>query len=305
MSFTTAAAIYFVIWWVVLFTVLPFGVRNPSEAGETVEPGNDPGAPTVPALGKKLIWTTIVASFVFAICWVAYVYRLVTLDDLGYAVGIAGLAARAVGYGEQAMSWEFLITSFIVVASPGTGVLYTLAAGLSRGSRASVVAAFGCTLGIVPHMAAAILGLAALLHTSALAFQIFKYLGVAYLLYMAWATLQERGALSIRQETGARTAVHVTVEAILINILNPKLSIFFLAFLPQFVSVDEAHPLSAMLGLSAAFMLMTFVVFVGYGLFAASVRDHVISRPRVLTWMRRTFAAAFVGLGAKLALSER
>jgi len=203
------------------------------------------------------------------------------------------------------MSWEFLITSFIVVASPGTGVLYTLAAGLSRGSRASVVAAFGCTLGIVPHMAAAIMGLAALLHTSAVAFQVFKYLGVAYLIYMAWATLQERGALSIKQETGARTALHVTVEAVLLNLLNPKLSIFFLAFLPQFIRTDEAHPLSMMLGLSAAFMLMTFVVFVGYGLFAAAVRDHVISRPRVLTWMRRTFAAAFVGLGAKLALSER
>jgi threonine/homoserine/homoserine lactone efflux protein len=203
------------------------------------------------------------------------------------------------------VGWEFLITSFIVVASPGTGVLYTLAAGLSRGARASIVAAFGCTMGIVPHMAAAILGLAALLHTSAMAFQIFKYLGVAYLLYMAWATLQERGALSIKKETGARTDIQVTVEAVLINILNPKLSIFFLAFLPQFISVDEARPLGAMLVLSAVFMVMTFVVFVGYGLFAASVRDHVISRPRVLTWMRRTFAAAFVALGAKLALSER
>jgi threonine/homoserine/homoserine lactone efflux protein len=203
------------------------------------------------------------------------------------------------------MSWEFLITSLIVVASPGTGVLYTLAAGLSRGSRASIVAAFGCTLGIVPHMAAAILGLAALLHTSAVAFQVFKYLGVAYLLYMAWATLRERGALSISKESGARTDIQVTIEAVLINILNPKLSIFFLAFLPQFISVDEEHPLGEMLILSAVFMLMTFVVFVGYGLFAAAVRDHVISRPRVLTWMRRTFAAAFVALGARLALSER
>ena len=203
------------------------------------------------------------------------------------------------------MSWEFLITSLIVVVSPGTGVLYTLAAGLSRGARASIVAAFGCTLGIVPHMAAAILGLAALLHTSAMAFQIFKYLGVAYLLYMAWATLQERGALSINKQSSARTDIQVTIEAILINILNPKLSIFFLAFLPQFISTDEAHPLSLMVVLSAAFMLMTFVVFIGYGLFAASIRDHVISRPRVLTWMRRTFAAAFVALGAKLALSER
>jgi threonine/homoserine/homoserine lactone efflux protein len=203
------------------------------------------------------------------------------------------------------VSVEFLITSFIVVVSPGTGVLYTLAAGLSRGARASVVAAFGCTIGIVPHMAAAIMGLAALLHTSALAFQVFKYLGVAYLLYMAWSTLRERGALRVEKEAGARSAVQVTVTGILINILNPKLSIFFLAFLPQFVSAGEANPLSRMLALSAVFMLMTFVVFVGYGLFAASIRDHVISRPRVLTWMRRSFAGAFAALGAKLAFADR
>src|SRR3977135_3552442 len=203
------------------------------------------------------------------------------------------------------LSVEFLITSFIVVVSPGTGVLYTLAAGLSRGSRASVVAAFGCTIGIVPHMAAAIMGLAALLHTSALAFETFKYLGVAYLLYMAWNTLRERGTLGVEKEVGTRSSAQVTVMAILINILNPKLSIFFLAFLPQFVSVDESNPLARMLLLSAVFMLMTFVVFVGYGLFAASIRDHMISRPRVLTWMRRTFAAAFVALGARLAFADR
>jgi threonine/homoserine/homoserine lactone efflux protein len=203
------------------------------------------------------------------------------------------------------VSIEFLVTSLIVIVSPGTGVLFTLAAGLSRGSRASVVAAFGCTLGIVPHMAAAILGLAALLHTSALAFQVFKYLGVAYLLYMAWSALKERGALRVETEVSARSAIQVTTTAILINILNPKLSIFFLAFLPQFVSADEPHPLSRMLALSAVFMLLTFVVFVGYGLFAAAIRNHVISRPRVLTWMRRTFAAAFVALGARLALAER
>jgi threonine/homoserine/homoserine lactone efflux protein len=205
----------------------------------------------------------------------------------------------------QDMSIEFLVTSLIVIVSPGTGVLYTLAAGLSRGARASVVAAFGCTLGIVPHMAAAIFGLAALLHTSALAFQAFKWLGVAYLLYMAWSAWRERGALRVESEIGARSALKVTVEAILINILNPKLSIFFFAFLPQFVAADEARPLAHMAGLSAVFMVLTFVVFVGYGLFAASVRKHVISRPRVLTWMRRTFAAAFVGLGARLALTER
>ena len=203
------------------------------------------------------------------------------------------------------MSIDFLVTSLIVIISPGTGVLYTMAAGLSRGSRASVIAAFGCTLGIIPHMTAAIIGLAALLHASALAFQTLKYLGVAYLLYMAWSALREQGALRVEKEIGTRSVMQVITTAILINILNPKLSIFFLAFLPQFVSAGEPNPLSRMLVLSGVFMLMTFVVFVGYGLFAAAIRDHVISRPRVLTWMRRSFAAAFVALGAKLALADR
>jgi threonine/homoserine/homoserine lactone efflux protein len=203
------------------------------------------------------------------------------------------------------MSLEFLVTSLIVVVSPGTGVLYTLATGLSRGFRASVVAAFGCTLGIVPHMVAAIVGLAALLHTSALAFETLKYAGVAYLLYMAWSALREHGALKVENEVSARSASQITVTAILINILNPKLSIFFLAFLPQFVRADETSPLPRMLELSLVFMLMTFVVFVGYGLCAATIRDRVISRPRVLKWMRRTFAGAFVMLGAKLAFANR
>jgi threonine/homoserine/homoserine lactone efflux protein len=203
------------------------------------------------------------------------------------------------------VSIEFLLTSLIVVASPGTGVLYTLAAGLSRGARASVIAAFACTLGIIPHMAAAITGLAALLHTSALAFQTLKYLGVAYLLYMAWKTLQEHGALKIEKEIEPRSIGQVIISGILINILNPKLSIFFFAFLPQFVSASEPHALPRMLELSSIFMLLTFVVFVGYGVFAASVRNHIISRPRVLMWMRRTFAGAFAALGIKLAISER
>jgi threonine/homoserine/homoserine lactone efflux protein len=203
------------------------------------------------------------------------------------------------------MNIDFLITTLIVVASPGTGVLFTLAMGLSRGGRASMVAAFGCTLGIVPHMAAAILGLAALLHTSAVAFETFKYIGVAYLLYMAWSTLKEHGALSVDSTAPERSSMQVIVHAILINILNPKLSIFFFAFLPQFVSTDEVQPLLRMSELSAVFMLLTFVVFVGYGLFAAAIRNHVISRPRLLTWMRRVFAGAFAALGAKLVLADR
>lgn len=203
------------------------------------------------------------------------------------------------------MSIEFLVTSLTVIVSPGTGVLFTLAAGLSRGPRASVVAAFGCTLGILPHMAAAILGVAALLHASAVAFQTLKYLGAAYLLYMAWSALRETGPLRVKKETGSRSAMQVILSAILINILNPKLSIFFFAFLPQFVSAEESHPLSRMVELSGVFMLLTFIVFVGYGLFAAAIRNQIISRPRILIWMRRSFAAAFVALGAKLALADR
>jgi threonine/homoserine/homoserine lactone efflux protein len=203
------------------------------------------------------------------------------------------------------MSLAFLVTSLIVVASPGTGVLYTLAAALTRGSRASVAAAFGCTLGILPHMLAAMLGLAAVLHTSALAFSVLKWGGVAYLLYMAWGTLRETGALSVDVSRERQRSARVIVRGVLINILNPKLSIFFLAFLPQFIAPDEAHPLARMLELSGAFMVMTFAVFVVYGLFAAAVRDHIVTRPVVMAWMRRTFAVGFAALGARLALADR
>jgi threonine/homoserine/homoserine lactone efflux protein len=204
-----------------------------------------------------------------------------------------------------AVSIEFLLTSFIVVATPGTGVLYTIAAGFSRGARASLIASVGCTLGIVPHMVAAITGLAALLHTSAMAFQILKYLGLAYLLYMAWSTLRDKGALTVEKDTAPQSARKVIISGILINILNPKLTIFFFAFLPQFVSANDPNAFLRTVQLSAVFMLLTFVVFVGYGRFAAAVRDHVISRPRVLTWMRRVFASAFVALGARLAFTDR
>ena len=203
------------------------------------------------------------------------------------------------------MTLEFLLTSLVIVASPGTGAIYTIAAGLARGSRASLLAAFACTLGIVPHLAAAMMGLAALLHASAVAYDAVRYAGVAYLLWMAWQTLRERGAMRIETRRDPRSAWRVLTDGILINVLNPKLSIFFVAFLPQFIPAGEASPLGLMLQLSAVFMAMTFVVFALYGLFAAAMRDQVVSRPAVMTWLRRAFAAAFVGLGAKLALSER
>jgi threonine/homoserine/homoserine lactone efflux protein len=205
-----------------------------------------------------------------------------------------------------AMTLSFLLTSLLVVASPGTGVLYTLAVALTQGARASIAAAFGCTLGIVPHMLAAMLGLAAVLHTSALAFAALKWCGVVYLLYMAWQALRETGALAIdARPVAGRSSRRVIVTGVLINILNPKLSIFFLAFLPQFIAADESHPLGRMLELSGAFMAMTLGVFVVYGLFAAGVRDRVITRPKVMAWLRRSFAAGFAALGAKLAFAER
>jgi threonine/homoserine/homoserine lactone efflux protein len=203
------------------------------------------------------------------------------------------------------MGIEYVLTSLVLAVTPGTGVLYTVTAGLSRGTRAGLVAALGCTLGIVPHVAAAVTGLAALLHTSAVAFQIVKYAGVAYLLYMAWNTIRDTGALAVEAETGTRPARQVIVSGVLVNILNPKLTIFFLAFLPQFIAAGEGHPLARMLELSFVFMAMTLLVFVLYGLFAASVRDRIVTRPGAMTWLRRFFAGGFAALGARLAFSER
>ncbi|KUN91665.1 LysE family translocator [Streptomyces caeruleatus] len=205
------------------------------------------------------------------------------------------------------MSIAFLLTTLVVVATPGTGVVYTLAAGLSRGRRASVVAALGCTLGIVPHMLATVTGVAAVLRASATAFQILKYAGVAYLLYMAWATLRDKEALGVDEGEGAApvSAGRVVVRGVLVNLLNPKLTIFFCAFLPQFVHSGETNALPRMLALSGVFMLVTFVVFAAYGVLAASVRSHVTSRSRVMTWLRRGFAGSFVAVGAKLAVTAR
>ncbi len=203
------------------------------------------------------------------------------------------------------MSVEFFITSMVIILLPGTGVLYTLAWGLGKGFKASFVAAFGCTLGILPHMTASAIGLAALLHTSATAFQVIKFLGVAYLIYMAWSTLREKGALNVSENHSEAKSSKIITNGFLLNILNPKLSIFFLAFLPQFVPPGAASPTLSMLALGAIFMMLTFIVFVGYGAFASATRTYVISKPKVMVWMRRLFAGAFGVIGLKLALSEQ
>ncbi|BDX34902.1 lysine transporter LysE [Mycobacterium antarcticum] len=203
------------------------------------------------------------------------------------------------------MTLAFLLTSLIVVATPGTGALYTVATGLSHGTRSSLVAAVGCTLGIVPHMLAAVTGLAAILHSSAVAFQTIKWAGVAYLLYLAWITWRDDSELvATTGDTAAPGPLRIIWTAVAVNVLNPKLTLFFFAFLPQFV--DSGRPAFAqMLTLSAVFMGLTLVVFALYGAFAAVVRTHVISRPRVVAWMRRTFAATYVALAARMAVTAR
>lgn len=203
------------------------------------------------------------------------------------------------------MTLEYLLTSIIVILLPGTGVLYTLAAGLNAGIRASILAAFGCTLGILPHVAASIAGLAAVLHASALVFQVIKYLGVAYLLYMAFAVLKDSQSLRIAERDGRVPALRVITAGFLLNILNPKLSLFFLAFLPQFVPNGTPSPTLFMLWLAAVFMALTFIVFVVYGVFASAARHHVIARPGVTTWLRRGFAGAFGLMGLRLAFSAQ
>lgn len=202
------------------------------------------------------------------------------------------------------ISFEFLITSLIVVLIPGTGVIFTVSTGITQGRKASIYAAVGCTTGIVPHLLATILGLSAIMHTSAIAFQTLKYAGVVYLLYLAHSTWQDRSAFCLEETPSRNSAIALVVKAFLLNILNPKLTIFFLAFLPQFVEPHTTSPLAELLFLSSVFMAMTFVVFVIYGFLAHVFRKSVIESVPVQSWLRRSFAAAFAGLGVHLAFSS-
>ncbi len=203
------------------------------------------------------------------------------------------------------LNLDFLITSLIVVLIPGSGVILTISTALVAGKRASLFTAIGCTAGIVPHLLASILGLSAILHTSALAFQGLKFAGVAYLLYLAYATWRDRSAFAVDDNAVSRGAGALMLKACLLNILNPKLTIFFLAFLPQFITHDGSDPIPQMLLLSGVFMAMTFFVFVLYGLLANLFRRAVIESPRVQGWLRRSFAASFAGLGLNLAFAQR
>lgn len=174
-----------------------------------------------------------------------------------------------------------------------------------HGRKASAFAALGCTAGIVPSLLASILGLAVVIHTSALAFQVLKFAGVAYLLYLAWLMWRETGTLEMKQQSDATSMLKVSIRGFLINILNPKLTLFFLAFLPQFVPVTASEPLIVMAILGGIFMAMTLAIFLVYGFLANAARKRIIHSPRVTRFLQRTFAATFAMLGVRLAFSER
>ncbi|MGP3699232.1 LysE family translocator [Rhodobacter sp. NSM] len=201
------------------------------------------------------------------------------------------------------MSPEFLLTAFIVCLAPGIGVVYTLSATIGGGARAGLLAVLGCTLATAVHLAAALAGLAAILHSSAVLFQALKFAGVAYLLWMAWATLQERGGLRL-QAAEPQSAGRIVARGILLNLLNPKLPLFFMAFLPQFIPTGSAEPTRLLIELGSGFVAMTAATFLGYVGLATLSREALLSSPRVLTWIRRLFAASFAGLGARLAFER-
>ena len=203
------------------------------------------------------------------------------------------------------LSTKFLLTSFVVVIVPGTGVIYTVSTGLVLRQRASIAAAFGCTLGILPHLTASILGLSAILHMSARAFQALKIVGALYLLYLAWSMWRDTGTIKFDRTVEKRNAFQIILKGILINILNPKLTLFFFAFLPLFVSADTASPTAEMLGLSAVFMGMTFVVFALYGILASGVSIYLTKSPMAIKRLQRSFAVIFAALAAQLALSKQ
>ncbi|MFT4009501.1 MAG: LysE family translocator [Nocardioidaceae bacterium] len=201
------------------------------------------------------------------------------------------------------------MTSIVVTATPGTGALFTVAAGMARGARAGLIAAAGCTLGIVPHMALALSGAAAVMTASPVAFGIVKWLGVAYLLYMGWGTWRQSSVLAAmtdeHQAETRPTALRTIGSAVLVNLLNPKLTVFFFVFLPMFVDPNESGALTRMAALGAVFMAITLAIFAGYGLGAAGLRRYVIGKPVVTRWINRVFAASFVTLAAVLAFTHQ
>lgn len=199
---------------------------------------------------------------------------------------------------------EFLLTALVVVVVPGTGVIYTVSTALGRGTRAALIAAVGCTLGIIPHLSAAVFGLSAILHLSAQVFRVVRLVGAAYLIYLAWSTWRAAGRLTLNPNAAPERGIRIIGRAVLLNLLNPRLTIFFFAFLPQFVPAGTASPIVPMAVLSAVFMAMTLVVFATYGLLSAAARRVLLESQRAVLWVQRSFAAILAFFAVRLAIAE-
>ncbi|MDC7222261.1 MAG: LysE family translocator [Spirochaetales bacterium] len=199
---------------------------------------------------------------------------------------------------------SFLLTSLVVVLIPGTGVIYTVSAGLTGRRRQAVLAAIGCTLGIIPHLAAGLLGVSALMHRGALLFRLIKIAGIIYLTYLGIDLIRNSGALRLEEETEEKKPLKVMGEAILLNLLNPKLTLFFLSFLPQFLNTAEGNYTLQMVRLSAVFMGMTLLVFCFYGLLAHSFKKILAGSEKLSQRIQQGFGALLLGFATKLALED-
>ena len=204
------------------------------------------------------------------------------------------------------MSVEFLLTSLVVALIPGTGVVYTISSSLGGGWRRGLVAAFGCTLGIVPHMLAAMLGLSGIMQAGSAVFEVVRWVGVAYLVFMGISMIREAGALPLGDENSPVDPVgRIVWRGVLLNVLNPKLTLFFFAFLPQFLDASPGLLDPALILLGGIFMLVTLAVFAGYAFASAAVRDLVLATPVVRRWIERTLGALVICFAARLAFTDR
>ena len=204
------------------------------------------------------------------------------------------------------MSVEFLLTSLVVVLIPGTGVLYTVSSSIGGGWRRGLFAAIGCTLGIVPHMLAAMLGLSAIMQAGSVVFEVVRYAGVIYLVFMGFSMIRDAGVLPLDDGNASIDPMGPVVwRGILLNVLNPKLTVFFFAFLPQFLDASPGLLDSKLIGLGGIFMLMTLVVFAVYALASAAIRDLVLAAPVARRWIERALGAFLIGFAARLALTDR
>jgi len=200
---------------------------------------------------------------------------------------------------------SFILTALVVVLIPGTGVIYTVNTGLSKNSKHAVAAAVGCTLGIIPHVTACILGLSAIMNMGARAFMVIRFAGVAYLMYLAWKTWTSAGSVELGRDKMERRYTGVAMKGAALNLLNPKLTLFFLSFLPQFIPSGGGNETGIMILLSLVFMMMTLVIFIGYGLFASMIRTVIMKKRNIMKDVEKGFACIFAGLAVRLAMEDK